>query len=267
MYKPFPRPYVVRPSQKELSICLSFFAVNRMVHAELMDILYGENKFVFEIRRVLANYNWNGNTIGQYWRESSFTLSFGGEVSAARWMKQCEILLSYALILRRKEILGMKQTFVTFAKAFEGENRLRFLKVIVKQPPRINTMSILEPLAMMRGVERVEIDTGDAAFSRRLASVMMGGKERELKVLEYGELTYKRRRAKKNSKIEVKRSLKTFADPEFDWSWDMEDSKADMRSKSRNDFGEGSSNAAAEAFDQDIRFGKFIPIIMLPLFN
>jgi hypothetical protein len=74
----------------------------------------------------------------------------------------------------------------------------------------------LEPLTKLKGVKRVFIDgIMDEGFVAKLAKVMTTGLE--LNAVQYGNVTFKRRRTGYRNKVEVTRSKKCYYDPDFDW--------------------------------------------------
>jgi hypothetical protein len=232
-YRPVKRPspqrckLAVKPTQHELEVCLPFFLANRMVYNELMTLLYGANNFVFflRLRPLWCNIRtkWSRNM------GDGFTLAFGGEVSAARWLKRCEIAVVYPSYELGSTQLELREGLERFAAAFDDANgpcRLSDLKVTCVKDASYHRavpdtpMLFLEPLARMRGIEKVEIESRNEAFCRKLESVMMGPKEWVLPVLAYEQLVFKRRKVgASHASVTVSRSAKKYYDPEFDWSW------------------------------------------------
>jgi hypothetical protein len=254
-----PRRCYVQPTQHELEICLPFFCVNHMIYNELMDILYGENKFVFQLGTIVQGRPWL-YTWEKAWI-NSFSLPFGGDVSALRWFKQCELVLLFS---DPANLGGELRKFVDeFASAFVDSRypyRLRKLtvsspRVVGGLPERVQYM--LEPLAKLRGLESVVIPTVDEPYSRKLESVMMGSKKRKLSVLEYGERVYRRRKYTGGRTI-ITRTLKRYFDPEFDWSWELESRDPVGTATDHRAFGEQQEHAASgeETHHDNVLWGK-----------
>jgi hypothetical protein len=253
------RGYFVVPAQRELEICLSLFYANRMVYNELMDILYGENKFVFHLGEMLIE-NRHFRTYSTTWG-NPFGLAFGGGVSAVRWLKQCDIVVHFSYGDKMDDKL--RRYMDGFATAFLDAQypcRLRKLSVLFSGSTMGRLIGkghyMLEPLARLRGLESVVIDTMDESFSRKLQSVMMGGKERELRLLEYGKQVYKRKKVK-GGKMTVTRSMRKYYDPIFDWSWELGHRDTTATGTKRKALGDGRELVAAEeGTDNDFHFRK-----------
>jgi hypothetical protein len=230
-----------------------------MIYHELMDIFYGENKFVFYV---------NGNNYRRSFSRgrkrdcgNPFTLAFGGEASAARWMKECGIIISLPYTIQLES--DLRRHMNGFATAFtDTQFPCRLRKLTVSFPEYLRQYHgsryyMLEPLARLRGLESVTINTPDDAFSRKLESVMMG-RQMDLQVLEYGVQLYKRKK-RGGGKNVMRRTLKRYYEPEFDWSWELENPGLLATRTDHSAHGEKlNQTAVVEGTGYGIPLGKFL---------
>ncbi|OCK75005.1 hypothetical protein K432DRAFT_409391 [Lepidopterella palustris CBS 459.81] len=231
-----------------IKIPLHLFTLSRSFHAELDDVLYGSNTFHFYVNHFSA--------YGLYDRVNTFFRLPEGTV---RHLQRVEFLIQDD-VRKATHFAQMRNVVRDLANTLGASNvmRLKHLKVEFETGiwewkyrlgpwPHFNVVPwvrerefsnefirfeddsvisraqfVLEPLAKLRGIEKVEI-RGDVEswFARALASVMMRGAGDEVEVLKkvaYKEhILVKRRPGKKRQKIEAVVSEKQFWMPEFEW--------------------------------------------------
>jgi hypothetical protein len=237
-------------------ICVSLMLLNKQIHNEAAAVLYGSNKFSFNMWSKLSGKHREDTYIVQ----PDILLVPRSPYAAARWIKECEINIRINDEQARspecwKRLKAVFERIVDTFGTSENDHALQKLKIrcisggwrdkrihamvpsylsflfpvsfnqprmrgdYYFDPARVQSVYqhlFLEPLIKLKGVKHVVIEgIADTIFAAKLAKVMMTGME--LNMLQYKDVTFKRRRTGYKRKIEVTRSKKRYYDPDFDW--------------------------------------------------